>query len=287
MAIAELDQPARQALARLLETPKLEVLPLRSTLDRIDALTPGRTVAISASPSLGMEATIHLAEQLEARGMRAVPHLSARMIRDRGHLGELLERLAAAGIDRAFVVGGDAANPGAFRDSLALLREMAELGSHITEIGIAGYPQGHPRIPDQRLRAALATKAPFAAYVTTQLCFDARAISAWVAELRSEGVKLPVHVGIAGAVQAHRLLEISLRIGVVDAGRYLLRHGQVAGRLLRPGGYQPDGVLEGLAPTLPLTDTDVRQLHVYTFNQIQATEKWREAYLASLVERAG
>ena len=71
---------------------------------------------------------VALCEQLQAAGFRAVPHLSARMVRDRAHLVDLIAWLEGAGVDRAFVVGGDAKEPGAYVDGLSLLREMAEIG---------------------------------------------------------------------------------------------------------------------------------------------------------------
>ena len=106
---------------------------------------------MTASPAKGIEATVALCEQLQARGFRAVPHLSARMIRDRAHLADLIAWLEGAGVDRAFVVGGDAKEPGDFPDGLSLLREMADIGHPLAEIGIPCYPQGHAFIPDAPL----------------------------------------------------------------------------------------------------------------------------------------
>ena len=89
-----------------------------------------------------------------------MPHLSARMVRDRAHLRELLAWLEGAGVDRAFVVGGDAKEPGDYPDGLSLLRAMAELGHPLAEIGIPCYPQGHAFIADAPLLEALRAKAP-------------------------------------------------------------------------------------------------------------------------------
>src|SRR4029077_8304517 len=104
-----------------------------------------------ASPAKGIEATVALCEQLQAKGFRAVPHLSARMIRDRAHLAELIAWLEGAGVDRAFVVGGDAEEPGDYPERLSLLRAMTEIGQPLAEIGISAYPQGHAFIADAPL----------------------------------------------------------------------------------------------------------------------------------------
>ena len=143
---------------------------------------------MTASPAKGIEATVALCEQLQAGGFRAVPHLSARMIRDRAHLSELIAWLEGAGVDRAFVVGGDAKEPGDYPDGLSLLRAMAEIGHPLTEIGIPAYPQGHAFIADAPLLEALRAKAAFASYMTTQLCFDPNAIATWLAARRAEGI---------------------------------------------------------------------------------------------------
>jgi methylenetetrahydrofolate reductase (NADPH) len=277
-----LEPAERAALARLLERPKLEVLPLASLEPELVHVQPGTTLTVTSSPSKGIEASVALAERLRAAQFGVVIHLAARMVRDGAHLRELLDRLGAAGVDRAFVVGGDAAPAGDFPDGIALLRRMADDGHPFREIGVPGYPQGHPRVPDHHLLADLAAKAAFADYVTTQICFDAAATRRWVAERRGEGLTLPVHLGIPGAVEIARLLRVSARIGVADAGRFVSRHAGLLGRFLRPGGYEPTSLLEALAPAVADASADVQGLHVYTFNQLGRTERWRQRYLARL-----
>jgi methylenetetrahydrofolate reductase (NADPH) len=169
-------------------------------MDQAALLPSEATVSVTASPAKGIEATIALCEQLQAHGFRAVPHVSARMIRDRAHLADLIAWLEGAGVDRAFVVGGDAKEPGAYPDGLSLLREMADIGHPLSEIGIPGYPQGHAFIADGVLLEALRAKAEFASYITTQLCFDPGAIASWISERRMEGITLPVHVGIPASL---------------------------------------------------------------------------------------
>ncbi len=274
-----LSDPERATLRRLLGAAKLEILPLGAVLAELPAIEPGTTLAVTASPVKGLEASIALGAQLRAAGYEAVIHLAARMVADRDHLRRLLSTMAEAGLDRAFVVGGDAPRPGEYPDALSLLRDMAEVGHHLREIGIGGYPEGHPTIPDDRLLAALRDKAPFADYMTTQLCFDGEALRDWLRARRTDGIALPVDIGIPGAVDTARLLRISARIGVRDATRFVLKHGGLVGRLMRPGGYRPDGLLSNLAPMLADPDAGVRGLHLYTFNQLERTAAWRREYV--------
>lgn len=276
----------RVALARLLEAPTFELVPLRNAMDEAAHLPAGARVSVTASPAKGIEATVELCERLEAAGFRAVPHVSARMVRDRAHLRELRARLEAAGVDRAFVVGGDAKEPGDYPDALALLRELAEIGRPFGEVGIACYPQGHAFIADGPLLDALRDKVPFADYMTTQLCFDPGAIAGWIAARRAEGIELPVHVGMPSVAEPQRLLAIGARIGVVDTHRFLVKNTRFVARLIRSGGfYRPDALLEGLGPHLADPAAGVSDLHVYTFNAVEATERWRAAYLERLAVR--
>ena len=280
---SRVSEAGRQALARVLASPTFELIPLKNALDQAAFLPAGATVSVTASPAKGIEATVALCEQLQAGGFRAVPHLSARMVRDRQHLCDLVAWLEGAGVRRAFVVGGDEKEPGDFPDGLSLLREMAEIGHPLDEIGIPGYPQGHAFIPDGALLEALRAKAAFAAYMTTQLCFDPAAIDSWIRERRTDGTALPVHVGIPGVAEPHRLLAIAARIGVADTHRFLSKNVRFVARMARSGGfYRPDGLLDSLAPSVADPATAIVDLHVYTFNAVDATERWRKEYLARL-----
>ena len=268
------------ALARVLADPTFELIPLKNVRDGAAALPRGATVSVTASPGKGIEATVELAIELEGAGLRAIPHLSARMIRDRAHLAELQSMLRDAGIDRAFVVGGDADEPGAFLDGLSLLRAMADAGTLPAEVGCPCYPQGHPDIPDAALQQALQDKAPLVHYMTTQLCFDPKAIARFIAARRAEGIDLPVKLGIPGVAEIPKLLSISARIGVKDASKFVLKNARFVGALLKSGGvYRPNQLLRGLEPVIADSAAKVLGFHVYTFNNVAATEAWRQEAL--------
>lgn len=276
-------EAGRVALARVLAAPTFELIPLKNALDQAAFLPPGATVSVTSSPAKGIEATVALCEQLQAGGFRAVPHLSARQVRDRAHLCDLVAWLEGASVRRAFIVGGDAKEPGDYPDGLSLLRDMAEIGHPLDEIGIPCYPEGHPFIPDGALIGALRAKEPFAAYMTTQLCFNPGAIGSWISERRADGFALPVHIGIPGVAEPHRLLAIAARIGVADTHRFLSKNARFAARMARSGGfYKPDGLLDGLAPVVEDSAAHIVDLHLYTFNAVDATERWRKEHLARL-----
>ena len=277
-----LDRLARDGIRRILEHPKFEVLPLKNVLDQVGWLPAGATVSITASPTKTLEDTMNLAADLRLRGFEVIPHLSARMTHDKSHLAALLWRMEELEISRVFLVGGDAPQRGDFPDAYSLLLAMDNLGHHLTEIGVPSYPEGHAVIPDGNLRQALHDKQPYASYMTTQMCFDGRAIADFVARCRADGIALPVQIGIPGVADRLKLMQISTRIGVGQSVRFLAKHRGLVGRFVRLGGYSPEELLESLGPVLWDPEASIIGVHIYTFNQCETTERWRQEYLASL-----
>ena len=280
-AAAPLDQDHRRALRALLERPRFELIPLRDAPARAESLPPGSATTVTASPSHGIESTIELCETLVARGHPATPHIAAHMFRDVAHVREIVERCRAAGIREAFVIGGDARDRGELHDALALLRALENLGHSYERIGVAGYPEGHPKIPSDRLDASLLEKQRFASYVTTQMTFDAEAVGGWIRHVRAAGVGLPVHIGIPGPAEMRRLLRIAARIGVGGSIRYLRKNRQLLSFLLRRS-FTPDRLLRSLAPVVADHRANVEALHLFTFNQVEPVVAWREQMLDEL-----
>ncbi len=271
-------------LAALLARPRYEVIPVEGIEDEVVAHVPRDIkVTVTASPTKGLEPTLELAERLAAAGYEVVPHLSARLVLDDEHLRGILERLGGAGIDEVFVMAGDASQPaGRFAGAADLLRAMDSLGHELRDIGITGYPESHPFIDDETTIRAMFEKAEFATYIVSQICFDPQVTTAWVENVWARGTRLPIYVGIPGVVRTRKLLGISSRIGLGDSMRFLRKHGSLLGRLLVPGAYTPDELIRGLEPALEDSDGKVAGFHVFTFNELESTERWRRDRLAEL-----
>ena len=235
-------------------------------------------VTVTASPRRGLGATLDLAERLADAGYTVVPHLSARLVRDRAHLEEVLERLLAAGVRELFVPAGDAPEPGEFHGAAELLEAMGPLRERFDEIGITGYPETHHLISDEETIQAMFAKAPMATCIISQICFDAGVIADWIAAVRARGTALPVWIGLPGSVEYAKLLRISMKIGLGESARFLRLHGNWLARLLTRQ-FKPDPLLRGLAPTLADPAANVAGFHMYTFNEIERTERWRRAAL--------
>ena len=210
-----------------------------------------------------------------------MPHLSARLVRDRGHLSEIVARFGEMGTRDVFVVAGDADEAaGSYEGAASLLRDLEEIGHPFERIGVTGYPESHPLIDDATVRAALAEKAPFADYISTQICFDPKVTVRWVNEVWAGGVELPVYIGLPGAVQRAKLLRVSTRIGIGESVRFLRKHGNMVTRFFQPGGYSPDKLITGLAPVIADPAGKVAGFHIFTFNDLADTEAWRQQKLA-------
>jgi methylenetetrahydrofolate reductase (NADPH) len=276
-----------QALAELLGRPRYEVLPLEGIEEELEAGV-GRevTVTVTGSPSRGLDATLELSERLARRGYDVVPHLAARLVRDRAHLDEVLDRLLAVGIVRLFVPAGDATQPaGEFEGAAELLAAMGFRRREFEEIGITGYPESHHLIPDEETIRAMFEKSGMATDIVSQICFDAGTIADWIGNVRERGTGLPIWIGVPGVVSYRKLARISMKIGVGESARFLgHQHGLLSRLLTRR--FSPDNLVRELAPTAAEPDARVAGFHFYTFNEVARTERWRRETLAGLARTA-
>ena len=279
------DETSRQGLINFLRAPRYEVLPTEDVEQLVLANVPHEvTVTITASPRRGIEPTISLAERLARQGYQVVPHISARLIKDEAHLQEVLQRVAALDRKEAFVVAGDAKEPaGEFPDSVSLLTAITAHPHGLREIGITGYPERHSFIEDDLTIQAMWDKRRIASYIVSNLCFDPRIVKKWVARVRRRGVQLPIHIGLAGVAEPAKLLRVSTRIGLADSARFLRGHSNWFMRMVQPGGYDPERFATGLLPDLAAPARNIAGLHFFTFNEIEATERWRRETLARLL----
>jgi len=278
-----LSAPLRSALAARVANPIYELVPVGGVEEAAAALPPQASVTVTASPRLGVDATLDTAEWLAASGHDVCPHLAARSIRDRAHLADIVARIRNAGIRKAFVVGGDGEAIGEFRDGLTLLQALEPLGGWLEEIGVPSYPEGHPTISDRLLRDDLREKQRYAHATTTQMSFKPGAVASWITRLRDEGITLPIHLGVPGVLPFGKLMRMAAHIGVADSMRYLLKNRSLLGQLVQGGAFGADALLIGLASTIADPRANVLALHVFTMNQVAETVEWQRRLMAELM----
>ncbi len=280
------DRAARAALAERLRRPRYEVLPLDGIERAVAEHVPAdATVTVTSSPRKGLEATVRTAEQIARAGYAVVPHLTARLVRDRDHLEELLSRLHDAGVRELFVPAGDASEPaGSYDGAAALLAAIHELGADFPRLGITGYPESHHLIADEVTIQAMFEKAELATYIVSQVCFDPATIERWVRQVRARGTALPIWIGMPGSVERKRLVRISLQIGLGQSARFVSHQRGWLRRLLGRQ-YSPDDLVEALGPLCADPAAGIAGFHLYTFNELARTERWRRRTLERLEGR--
>jgi methylenetetrahydrofolate reductase (NADPH) len=225
--------------------------PSASELDALARLLPaGTLVYLTAVSTQSIAELAATAASLRKAGLEPIAHVAARRIADVGSLHELLRALRGeANMKALLLIGGDVEATGPFPDALAVIQkgDLPALG--FEEIGIGAYPEGHPRIPPERLAASLDEKIAAARvqglrlHIVSQFSFSPEQILAWLKRLRACGIAAPVRVGMAGPTSLPALLRYARRCGVSASLRGLIS-GAGAGLI---GHVGPDRIVETLA----------------------------------------
>ena len=267
-----------------LENAYMEIIPVPGIEDRIGTLQPNMHVAITCSPTKGVDTTLELSEKLIAQGFQVIPHISAKSVTGEKHLETIIKKLDELSIESVFVPGGDGPEPlGEFNNAYDLLKALQKSGHNLKKIGIAAHPEGHPDISNKILMEALEKKKGLADYIVTQMCFDANILGDWLVRINQQGIHLPVWVGLPGVIERGPLLRTSLRIGVGDSLRFLKKKSKVAAELMKSSIYNPEKLVTSISEYKDIADTNLAGYHIFCFNQIEKTEKWRTETILKLM----
>jgi methylenetetrahydrofolate reductase (NADPH) len=269
-----------QVLAGMMDQAYLEVIPTRTIVDRLVHLPQHSYLSITCSPATGVGPTLDMVDKLRAlpeeRQLKLIPHVAARVVRDKGHLREILARLDEAEVESVFVPGGDAVKPaGDYDCSLGLLRDIADIGHKFEDVGVAAHPEGHPLVDNDELLRLLKEKQQYANYLVTQMCFDSEVMINWLRTIRKAGVTLPAWLGLPGVADIPKLISLSLKIGVGQSVNVLRKQKGLVRKMLSAKPYQPDDLLAGLVPYLDDPVLDIPGFHLFSFNNVEKTERWR------------
>jgi methylenetetrahydrofolate reductase (NADPH) len=246
-------------------------------------LPAGTPVYLTAVPGRPHADLIETAMRLRAAGLEPVPHLAVRGLASRDALDDIVAQFAArAGVQRAMVVAGDHEHPaGPFTGAIEVI-ESGLLQRHgLREVGIAGYPEGHPRIATDALQRALAAKIEaaeqtgLAVHIVTQFAFDPGAIVNWIGRLRDLGIEHPVRVGMAGPTSVATLLHCAQQCGVRASAQGLTRQGGLLKHLV--GTQAPDGIIRALADACANGRLGRVAAHVFSFGGAARSARWASA----------
>jgi methylenetetrahydrofolate reductase (NADPH) len=275
------------ALHHLASTMCFELIPLKNVDAQMAFLPPASRISVTCSPAKGIAATQDITERLRALGHFPIPHISARLVTGPEQVRELAAWFKAHGVEEMFLIGGDAEQPGPYLEALTFLKEFLGHDHGVKRIGVTAYPDGHALIERPVLQRALHDKqavlaeAKLEGWASTQMCLDPNTIKTWLTAERAAGLTLPIHLGVPGVIDRTKLLTMGVRLGVGSSIRYASKNRGALGQLFSPGGYDPLQLLQPVS--LYARSLDIEALHVFTFNNVDATAAWRESVLTTPV----
>lgn len=287
-------RPIGQRIAELLSLGSIEMAArdAQSARAAAELLPAAMSVYVNALPNQPLSASLEAAVALSEAGFNPVPHLAARQIESRQSLHWFIQRAVRdAGVRRVLLIGGDAAKPcGPYADSITLMREGELAAAGLSEIGIAGYPEGHARIDARALEAALEAKLALAqsqglgVNVVTQFSFAPTRVIEYCATLAHRHPDVPVYVGVAGPTSAATLLKYAQRCGVSASLRALGDLGMGAIKLVTH--TDPTEQVAALAGYCDhRADCNVVGVHLYSFGGFLRAARWINAAIAEGSDR--
>jgi methylenetetrahydrofolate reductase (NADPH) len=277
------DGALQARLSELLAAGSLEISPRElHRASGLAALLPANTcVYIPSLPGLPLGRTLDAVAALRAAGLDPVPHVSARRIVDRADFRSFLQKsVSDYGVHRVLLIGGDEAQPkGPYRDSLQVLEEGVLAACGVREIGVGGYPEGHPRIAPAVLqetlkrKLALAREQGLGIYVVTQFCFSPQRVVDYCAGLARSHPELPVYVGVAGPTDPVALARYAQRCGVSVSLRALRNLGSGIAKLVTH--TDPREQVVAIARYVGSREpSNVVGVHLYSFGGAERTAGW-------------
>jgi methylenetetrahydrofolate reductase (NADPH) len=252
--------------------------PSDADIDALSTLKRGTRIYLSAIPNRPIDESIGRAVRLRAAGLEPVPHIAVRNFPSVEAFDDVLARFnGEASVQSVLVIAGDRAESGPLRRALDAIDSGVLRRRGIRSVGIAGYPEGHPRIADDELHRALIEKISAAqgtgltVEIVTQLCFDAGAILNFIAQLRAFGFDHHVRVGLAGPTSLTALMRYASRCGVRASAQGLARSSGLMRQMFTM--TTPDNLVRALANTALAGVTP----HFFSFGGIPATSRWARA----------
>ena len=252
-----------------------------------DFLNEGTTVNVTFLPGTDPADTIAVCERLHNDGMKPVPHLAARSLRNADQLDELLTAYASrCGVEEVLCIGGGVNDPvGDFTATMEVLNTGLIQKRGIRHIGVAGHPEGSPDISDDEIAEALGAKNELAKaeglnlYIETQFCFEADIVLDWERRVRAAGNALQIRIGIPGPANIKTLFRFAQISGIGPSMRFVAKQAKNVAKLMTV--QSPHLLIAGLAEGMAADeDCLIRHFHFYPFGGFARTA----AYAGAIAE---
>ena len=222
-----------------------------------DYLPPKTLIYIAHIEGTPIDDMVQTAKKITDQGFSAMPHFPARIIKNKNVLDEWITRYQSeAGVENALLIAGGSNKPyGEYDSSINLIESELFDKANFKRLHIAGHPEGSKDIdPDgssKNVDEALSWKNQFSnrtdasMAITTQFCFDSSSVIDWANSIKSSGIDLPIHIGIAGPAKLQTLLRYSIECGVGASIGIIQKRAKDLTKLLLP--YKPTEILKELA----------------------------------------
>lgn len=203
--------------------------------------------------------------------MIPMPHLTC-VGHTRAQLTQIVAGYRDIGLENLLALAGDPPGDGSpvatdFRYAAELIALARQLGDF--SVGVAAFPEVHPRSPDRAAdRRQLAAKLEAADFAITQFFFDSAHYFGLVDDLRALGVEKPVIPGVMLFVNVDGLRRMSAMNNATIPAELDHRLDAVSGR---PGAVRALAVEVATQLVSELLDGGAPGVHLYTMNYPRAT----------------
>lgn len=280
-------------LSDILTGCSIEVMPrtAENVEDFPSILPAGTRIYIAHIDGTPIDDMVATAKRLVEDGYTVMPHFAARSIADADMLGDWIARYQGeAGIAEGLILAGGASEQrGTFSSSMELLDTGLFDKAGFRRLHVAGHPEGNRDIDpdggDQAVMDALRWKQAFNdrtdadMAIATQFAFEAKPMIAWAKRLRTEGIDLPIHLGIAGPAKLQTLIKFAIACGVGPSLKVLQKRAMDVTKLVMP--YEPTDVVAELdAAKAEDPDFPIEALHIFPLGGIKTSAAWVETHSA-------
>ena len=265
----------------------IEVIPktVAKTESFGDILPKSTRVYLAHLQDADITEMVAAAKRLNDEGFTVMPHIPARVIKNKAMLGDWLSMYQnEAGVDEALLIAGGSPKPiGDYDSSIKLIESGLFDLAGFKRLHIAGHPEGNKDIdPDGEIKnvsEALSWKQEFSKRtdaemaIATQFCFDANVVKKWMDDIKDDGIDIPIHIGIAGPAKLQTILKFSIECGIGSSMKILTKRAKDITKILLP--YEPTQVLKELAEYKAKDPKfNIEQVHFFPFGGVKQTSDW-------------
>ena len=268
-------------ISKLIKNFSIEVMPRTlGKLENIENLWPKNTrVYIAHLEGTTIEDMLITAKRIKSARFVPMPHFPARIIKDNKVLEDWINRYSEIGVNEALILAGGVDRPlGNLSNSMELLATGLFEKYGFERLHVAGHPEGNKDIDpigsDINVMNALKWKQDYSKdtkakmSIATQFLFESKPVIDWANKLLSNGITLPINVGIAGPAKLQTMIKFAIACGVGPSLRVLERRAKDITKLLFP--FEPTSILTELADYKESNpNTNIEGIHFFPLGGIE------------------